>query len=76
MTFMVLRRDATEVRSLTWCDLFHTHVSPSDHLLVGQPGTTGGVGLCQRCGDVLVSLTQHFGQGFYLKVECSGSPTT
>jgi hypothetical protein len=69
MTFMMLRRDASEVRSLTYCGLCRDKASPRDHLLVGQPGSTAGVGLCERCGDALISLTELFGRDFSLKIE-------
>jgi hypothetical protein len=69
MTFMMLRRDAAEVRSLTRCGLCRDKASPRDHLLVGQPGSTAGMGICGRCGNALIGLTEMFGRDFSLKVE-------
>jgi hypothetical protein len=61
MTFMLLRQNAAESRSVSGCGLCGA-VSPGgarDHLLVGQPGTpSADVGLCPSCGDVLVHLTK------------------
>jgi hypothetical protein len=74
MTFMLLRRNAAEVSSLTRCGLCLTGGRPRDHLLPGQPGATGaGIGLCQACGDVLLNLTRAFGSTLSVHVELSGS---
>lgn len=69
MIFMMLRRHASEVRSLTQCGLCGDRVSARDHLLAGPPGTTAGVGLCARCGDALVNLTAQFGGNLSLKID-------
>ena len=69
MIFMMLRRHASEVRSLTQCGLCGERVSARDHLLVGPPGTTAGVGLCARCGDALVNLTEQFGGSLSVKID-------
>jgi hypothetical protein len=70
VTFILLRRDASEVGSVNNCGLCHEQVIARDHLLAGPPGTTAGVGLCRRCGDALVNLIQQFGGNLSVKIEC------
>ncbi len=74
MTFMLLRPNAAESRSVSGCGLCGA-VSPvgaRDHLLVGQPGTpSADMGLCPSCGDVLVHLTKRFGGEFSMKVDAA-----
>jgi hypothetical protein len=76
MTFMLLRRDAPEVRSLTRCGLCHVGGAPRDHLLAGQPGLGGaGLGLCKACGDVLLNVTRAYGRELLFHVELGPNRT-
>jgi CheY-like chemotaxis protein len=76
MTFMLLRQNAAEARSVGVCGLCAA-VSPGgarDHLLVGQPGTASAdMGLCPSCGDVLVHLTKRVGGEFSVKLDAPGT---
>jgi len=76
MTFMLLRQNAAEARSVGECGLCGA-LSPGgarDHLLVGQPGTpSADMGLCPRCGDVLVHLTKRVGGEFSVKLDAPGT---
>jgi hypothetical protein len=70
MTFVLLRRDAAEVRSLTRCGLCNVSGTPRDHLLAGQPGMTRSeLGLCRACGDALLALTRTLGCELSIQVD-------
>jgi hypothetical protein len=69
MTFILLRRDASEVRWLNACGLCDEYVKPRDHLLLQPPDSSGGVGLCKRCGNAVTNLIQRFGSNLSLMIE-------
>jgi hypothetical protein len=69
MTFILLRRDASEVRWLNICGLCHEHAKARDHLLVEPPDSSGGVGLCKRCGNAVANLIHRFGGNLSMTIE-------
>jgi hypothetical protein len=69
MTFILLRRDASEVRWLTTCGLCRENVRARDHLVVAPPDSSGGLGLCRRCGNAVANLIHRFGGNLSMRIE-------